>query len=136
MAKSKTQKEMESFVYEPEHLPELISHLFAMEAWCVSFRKFLVEQLELGVEIPGASLEPTTPQRAWMIQGPVLQKELIHAMKLHGKPAKVDDVAPRSLLSPAGAEKILGKAAFAEALSGFVHSPPTGSTALRLKKTT
>lgn len=124
-------------VIEPEEIGELIPLMLQLERWTTEFRKFLVQQLENGMDIPGADLVTrVNSKRIWKedLPEPELIKLLQAAMRKMKKPAKVEDVAPRVALTVAGAETKLGKPSFRELMSDHVDSKTTStSVALVLK---
>lgn len=118
-------------VIEPEEIGELIPLMLQLEQWTIEFRKFLVQQLENGMDIPGADLvTKTNMKRVWKedLPDPELIKILQAAMKKMKKPARVEDVAPKVVLTVAGAESKLGKAAFRDLLSDQVEKKTTSTS--------
>lgn len=126
-------------IYPPSHLRELADTVVLMEAWCKATRQLLASQVAAGKEVPGVTMEPSYSPRAWDDSGldeDEMMKLLQRKFKALGRPSTLDDVAPRKVLSPAQAEKLLGKPAFAETLAEYAVQLPTGNYTLRIGSVT
>lgn len=127
-----------SMVYEPEELAELVDTVLLMEAWTKAVRQMIVARLNQGDTIPGASLAPTNPTRKWDTEGlgaegdTEIRKLLQNTLKKLRLPSDLDVVAPRVTVSPAQAERLMGKPLFQEHLSTYAPAKPTGNYTLKL----
>lgn len=121
-----------SLVIEPEELSAIIPDLLLLEGWCQAMRQLISAQVQAGVVIPGATLEPTKPQRKWEPEDGDLRAILLKTLKALKKPASLDVVAPRSTLSPAQMEKVIGKPDFAEHLAKLAPAKPSGNFSLNI----
>ena len=101
-----------------KELDELASHVPHVKAWLKAVEDLLKLRIDNGVELNNASLVPTQPRRYW--------KPDIDVMATLRKFSKLDVVAPRVPLTPAQAEKTLGKKLFAEKLSEFTVRESSG----------
>ena len=88
-----------------------------IEAWIKAVKGEIQSAIEGGYEFKNAALEPTRPTRKWA--GDVLELLLQFS--------NLDVVAPRVVLSPAQAEKTLGKAIYKENLAGSVTNESSGT---------
>lgn len=133
MAKS---KEFE-FLFTPKEVPELIPHLLDMEQWCKQFREFLALLVDSGQAPEGVSLEATAPTRKWdeaVVGTPeALAKKLLPLLKKHGAVKSLDEIAPRSAISPSQLEKMVGTAAFRADFAKMVRMHSTGNLTLRIQ---
>lgn len=100
-------------------LDELASHVPFVKAWLKAVEDKIKSALDNGAELANVSLIPTQARRLWSKDG----KDLIILLR---KFSKLDVVAPRVPLSPAQAEKTLGKKLFAEKLSEFTVRQSSG----------
>jgi hypothetical protein len=103
----------------PAQLDELAFHIPHVKAWLKAAEATLQSAINKGVELKNVHLEPTQPRRQWTIGGKVLMDTL-------KKFSKLDVVAPRVPLSPAQAEKTLGKKLYGAKLAGFVTRISSG----------
>jgi hypothetical protein len=102
-----------------EELDELAYHVPHVKAWLKAVEERLEAAINKGMELKNVSLVPTQPRRNWIHEG----KDLITILR---KFSKLDVVAPRTPLSPAQAEKTLGKKLFAAKLAGYVVRTSSG----------
>jgi len=105
----------------PEQRGALVLQLKQVRNWVDKVEKAALADLRAGRQIPGLKLVPGRNKRSW-------EDEEAAQKKLKGKRFKIDDIAPRKLLSPAQAEKLLGKDKFQKDLGPLVHveqGPPT-----------
>lgn len=127
-----------SMIFEPDQLAELVDTVLLMEAWTKAVRQMIVSRLSEGDTIPGASLEPTSPTRKWDVDGlgaegdAEIRKLLQKTLKKLRLPSDLDVVAPRVTVSPAQAERLMGKPLFQEHLSTYAPAKPTGNYTLKL----
>lgn len=133
MAKSKKF----DFLFTPEEVPELIPHLLDMEQWCKQFREFLALLVDSGQAPEGVSLEETAPTRKWKedVAGTpeALAKKLLPLLKKHGTVKTLDEIAPRSAISPSQLEKLVGTAAYKADFAKMVRMHSTGNQTLRIQ---
>ena len=107
----------ESDIELVEDLGEVLPKLKMIRDWCASVEARAMERLQAGDEIPGWKLVEGRSMRAWGDQDAVMK-----AAK--GAKLKVDEYAPRSLLSVAQLEKHLGKSQFFERFATLVIKKP------------
>lgn len=133
MAKSKKPE----FLFTSEEVPELIPHLLDMEQWCKQFREFLALLVDSGQAPEGVSLEATAPTRKWKedVAGTpeALAKKLLPLLKKHGAVKTLDEIAPRSAISPNQLEKLVGSAAYMSDFAKMVRMHSTGNQTLRIQ---
>lgn len=103
-----------------KQLDELSTQIPYVRAWLKAVEDLITLRLNNGVELHNVHLVPTNPRRYWTKEGDDL-------LTLLRKFSKLDVVAPRVPLSPAQAEKTLGKKLFAAKLSGFVVKQSSGT---------
>lgn len=111
--------EIEPAAMTAEQLDDLAFHLPHVKAWIKAVEERLALAINHGIELKNVSLVPTNPMRKWTQEG----KDLIDLLR---KFSKLDVVAPRTPLSPAQAEKTLGKRLYADKLAGFVIRTSSG----------
>lgn len=104
----------------PEQLDELAFHIPHVKAWLKAAEQTLATAINKGIELKNVCLVPTDPRRKWTLEG----EDLITRLR---KFSKLDVVAPRVPLSPAQAEKILGKKIYGQKLAGFVVRESSGT---------
>lgn len=109
-----------------EQLDALAAELPLVKAWVAAVESRLTERLEAGVEFRHAELAPKRAIRKWKIG--LSSEELLEKLTAF---ADLDTVAPRSPLSPAQAEKTLGKKVYRDSLAELVTQESSGTT-LRL----
>lgn len=105
--------------YTKEQLDDLAFHLPHVKAWIKAVEDRLQRALEDGMDLKNVTLERTQARRKWREEGEAL-------IKLLRKFSKLDVVAPRTPLSPAGLEKILGKKLFAAKVAEFTVKESSG----------
>ena len=103
-----------------KQLDELADQIPYVKAWLKAVEAMLLLRIDNGAKLANVSLVPTQPRRYWTKEGDDL-------LTLLRKFSKLDVVAPRVPLSPAQAEKTLGKKLFAAKLSGFVVKQSSGT---------
>jgi Protein of unknown function (DUF2800) len=103
----------------PEELDDLAYHLPHVKAWIAAVEARLTKALNEGIELKNVTLVPTQPRRYWIQEG----KDLIATLR---KFSKLDVVAPRTPLTPAQAEKTLGKKLFAAKLAELTVRTSSG----------
>lgn len=116
-------------------LEALIPDLLLIEAWVTAVKGLIEQALRDGEVIDGASLEPKRPTRKWTVEEAALIAHLKKVFLKLGKPATDDAVAPRKVLSPAEAEKVIGKAAFANLLADKAEAKSSGTNLALYPKT-
>ncbi len=107
-------------------LSDLIPDILFAEAWAKAAREVIEEALQSGATVPGASLEPKRATRKWDVEPPLVLQKLQDLLQELGKSSDPDTVNPRKLVSPAEAEKLTGKPAFKNHLSGYVAAESSG----------
>lgn len=129
-------KNKPDFVFEPDQVSDLIPHLLDMEQWCKQFREFLGLLVDSGVDVPGVRLEDTAPTRKWSEDESAspekLAKKLLPLLKKHGQVKSLEEIAPRSVVSPAQLEKLVGSAAYHADFAKMVRMHSTGNKSLRI----
>lgn len=102
-----------------KELDELAQQIPLLKSWLAAVEKRLMEQLEAGVSYSNVELGPTQPRRKWTDEEKVLPRLV--------KMARIDVVAPRCLISPAEAEKLLGSSKY-RTLIDYVKKESGGVT--------
>ena len=102
-----------------KQLDELATQVPYVKAWIKAVEEMLTLRIDNGAKLINAARVPTNPTRKWTKEGDDL-------MTLLRKFSKLDVVAPRVPLTPAQAEKTLGKKLFAAKLSEFVIKQSSG----------
>lgn len=122
-----TQKNSEARrVMDPEELEALIPDLLLIEAWVAAVKEQILELLESGAHMDKARMEPKRATRKWILTDEEVIKKLQGVFKTLGKKSDEDAVAPRKVLSPAEAEKVVGKPNFADLLADKVKAESSG----------
>lgn len=99
-----------------KELSALLERVPLIRSWCNALEKQAQAKLLEGEDVPGYKLVEGKSTRKWA--------DAEKAQKyLRNKRYKLDDIAPRVFLSPAQAEKLLGKKQFQEKLGGLVEKP-------------
>lgn len=106
-----------------EQLDALAAELPLIKAWVAAVEARLIERLEAGVKFRHAELVPKRATRKWSTD--LSPEELLERLTAF---ADLDTVAPRSLLSPAQAEKTLGKKIYQDFLAELVTQESSGTT--------
>lgn len=104
-----------------EELAGAMSHVKLIRQWVDAVEKRSLELLKAGQEVPGYKLVGGRNKRTW-------KDEEAAQKALKNKRYRVDEIAPRVLLSPAQAEKLMGKKNFQEKMGEHVEvtpGPPT-----------
>lgn len=101
-----------------EDLDRVAAFLPEMKAWIAAVEAELLLALEAGADFQNACLEPIRPTRKWQ-EG----LDIIHLLE---EISDLDTIAPRKALSPAQAEKALGRALYREHVAGFVTNESSG----------
>lgn len=118
-----------------EEMSDLIPDLLLIESWVGAVKVQIHQALEDGEEVPGADLVPKRAYRKWTVEEAALIARLKKTLGSLGKPASDDDVAPRKVISPAEAEKAIGKANFADLLADAAKAEPSGFNLVLTPKT-
>ncbi len=100
----------------PEQLVAILDKADIIEEWLRAFRGHVFRQVESGVEIPGLKLVPKRAMRKWA--GP--EEEIVKQLTEAG--AVEADLYKRELVSPAQAEKLVGKKKLPQGLIAAVSS--------------
>lgn len=104
----------------PERISQVLTAADVVETWLESVRSHAHTQLEAGVDIPGWKLVQKRATRKWV-------DEDLAAAALLRLEASADDIYTRKIVSPAQAEKILGKSA-KKHLEHLVVAESSGTT--------
>lgn len=105
-----------------EMLDRVAKQIPYVKAWLAAVEAEIKREIEGGAEFKNVKLVPTDPRRNWTL-GPA---ELIKLLKRFSR-LPLDVVAPRSPLSPAQAEKTLGRKVYINDLSEYVVSTSSGT---------
>lgn len=103
-----------------KQLDELADQIPYVKAWLKAVEGMLMSRINNGADLTNVSVVPTNPRRYWTLEG----QDLIIRLR---KFSKLDVVAPRVPLSPAQAEKTLGKKLFGAKLAEFVVRRSSGT---------
>lgn len=98
-------------------LDRLAALLPLISAWCSAVDAEILKRLQAGSVFKNASIKPTRPTRKWVDENLALQQLLVFK--------QLDEVAPRSVLSPAQVEELLGKSKFKD-FAPFVRKESSG----------
>lgn len=101
-----------------EQLGRVLTGAAAAESWIDAVRKEAAQRIQQGTEVPGWKLVARLGNRRWLDEGSV-------AAQLQA--AGVDPWKPRELLSPAQAEKLLGRPG-KKLIEPLTVRPTTGTT--------
>ena len=123
----------EDRTFSIQELDTMIPELLLIEAWAAAVRARILACLQAGAEMENAWLEPTRGTRKWIRDDNVVAQEIDDVLVLAGKPHGLDATMPRSLLSPAAAEKLVGRTRFSDLLSSLCAIQSTGNMSLKLK---
>lgn len=116
-----------------EDMKSLIRDVLLMEAYCASFRAHILQRLEAGEEIPGASKEPKRAIPSWGDQSGEALALLLNLCEERGLELDIDDLAPRTVRRPGPCKKLLRlKDGFPEDLEALVKTESSGYN-LKLK---
>lgn len=114
-------------VLSPAELDKLIPEILMVEAWVASVRQRILEELEGGELFDHARLEPKRALRKWKEEPEEVIASLQELLKDLGKDSSIDKVAPRKVVSPAEAEKLVGKGNFAHLAADRVKAESSGN---------
>jgi len=101
-----------------QDLDRIAVDLPIMKAWIAAVEAEILEALQSGAEFQHARLEPIRPVRKW--------QEGLDMVPLLLRFSDLDTVAPRKALTPAQAEKALGRNSYRENIAGFVTNASSG----------
>lgn len=107
-----------------EELAHMLENLPLVKSWVTTVEEHAFGQLQRGEKIPGWKLVEGRSHRKWGCD----EDDVLAALKSQRK-LKVDEYAPRKVLSLAQLESLMGKTTFAEKLGDLVVKP-TGKPAL------
>lgn len=105
----------------PAELGAVLKNVAYIKSWCNDIEGAVINALTASVEVPGWKLVAGRSNRAW-------KDEAAAEKTLKGLRLKVDQYAPRKLVTVAQAEKLVGKDRYAEKLVGLVEKPPPKPT--------
>jgi len=125
--------EKTEFAASPETLDKIAGELPYLQSWISSVMAMIQAALESGMELKNAYLVEKTTFRKWALPFDECVASIQAVLIEAGKPADLDIVAPRQIVTPAGAEKLVGKKRFATSLNEHVYRPPTEGYNLRLR---
>jgi hypothetical protein len=91
----------------------LLKSFPVIKAWIQTVEEYALEQAVKGIELPGFTLGLTRSTRVWIDEQQVITKL---------QDQDIDYIAPRTLLTPAQMEKLLGKKKFASLLADDIGS--------------
>lgn len=106
----------------PEQIGRVLDQADVVEKWLSAVRAHAAGMLDRGEAVPGWKMIEKRGQRKWADEAQAW-KTLDHAME-----ENVNDFAPRKLITPAQAEKLVGKAAYREHLEALVEKKSSGTT--------
>ena len=108
----------------PDRLAEALALADDIESWITSVRSLAHALLEDGTQIPGYKLVQKRAARQWIDPAKSLEW-MTKSLRL-----KIDQAAPRKVISPAGVDKILKtrKGRIKEIPDGFVTKQSSGTT--------
>ena len=106
-----------------EALGDLLNRIEIIGPWVEAVKRLAQERLDAGTTVPGWKLVPKRPMRRWSDED---QDALMSLMDNAG--VDVDAISARSLLSPAQAEKKLGKRRYEAEVAPYVIKVSSGLT--------
>jgi len=98
-----------------EQLATVLKAIPELKAWISSVEEYALSIAQAGTEVPGFEVGTTRPSRVWTDEHQVIEL-------LESKGVDQDKYLPRSLLSVAQMEKLLGKSEFTSLLASEVGS--------------
>lgn len=98
-----------------EQLATVLKAIPELKAWISSVEDYALSIAQAGTEVPGFEVGTTRPSRIWTDETKVIEL-------LEDKGVDQDKYLPRSLLSVAQMEKLLGKSEFTTLLASEVGS--------------
>lgn len=107
-------------------LDNLVPDLLFIEAWAAAVKVEIQRALEAGAEMDHATLEPKRGMRKWDAEEPIVMSTLRDVLQLLNRDPNPDVYAPRKVVTPAGAEKLIGKRYYDQHLSTLVTSESSG----------
>lgn len=96
-----------------EQLSKVLKAIPELKAWISAVEEYALDVAQKGTEVPGFELGTTRPSRIWTDEHRVIEL-------LESKGVDQDKYLPRSLLSVAQMEKLLGKSEFTSLLASEV----------------
>ena len=108
-------------------LAKLLNMADLLEGWCRSVYEHAQNQAEGGVQIPGYKLVNKRGRRVYTDRDEA-EARLRKAKKSDGKAVRVGDIFEKTMLSPAKAEKLLGKKEYERVLGDIVVMHSSGLT--------
>ena len=108
-----------------EELAKLLKAIPELKAWISAIEDYALSIAQEGIDIPGFEVGLTRPSRIWTDENAVI--DILQSSHL-----ELDKYMPRSLLSVAQMEKLLGKKEFTSNLQSEVGST-TGNPKLVAK---
>lgn len=96
-----------------EQLSKVLKAIPELKAWISAVEEYALDLAQKGTEVPGFELGTTRPSRIWTEEAQVIEI-------LESKGIDPDKFLPRSLLSVAQMEKMLGKTEFNNLLAQTV----------------
>lgn len=100
-----------------EQIADVLSRVKMVNTLIRAIKRHATQMLRLGQEVPGFKLVEGKRNRVWTDEGRAM------AALLDADGVLIDEVAPRKLISPAQAEKLLGKKEAKERLAGLIEKP-------------
>lgn len=101
-----------------EDLDRLALEIPHVKAWLAAVEKEIEAALNAGAEFVNVKLVPKRATRKWI--------EGLDIVKILRKFSRLDVVAPRVVLTPAGMEKVVGKKVFADKLADHTVKESSG----------
>lgn len=98
-----------------EQIAQVLSRAKMVAGLIKAVKRHAIQMLRLGQEVPGFKLVEGKRNRMWTDE--------LEARRLLETEFDVDEIAPRKLISPAQAEKLLGKKEAKERLAGLIGKP-------------
>jgi hypothetical protein len=109
-----------------EELEALIPTLLYVEEWAEAVKAEIQAALEGGARMERAYLKPKIAFRKWDLREETIQLMLLDTLRAQGKQPTEDEVAPRKVLTPAAAEKLVGKKIFSEQFAALTIAESSG----------
>lgn len=107
-------------------LDNLVPDILFVEAWAAAVKAEIQKALEAGAKMNHAGLEPKRGLRKWDAEEPIVTSTLEDVLQLLYRDPNPDVYAPRKVVTPAAAEKLVGKRYYDQYLSALVTSESSG----------
>lgn len=109
-----------------QELDACVPDLLFIESWVASVKAEIQKALEAGAQMEHAGLEPKRGLRKWDAEESVVSTTLEDLLRSLSRDPSPDVFAPRKVVTPSVAEKLVGKRAYLERLAPLVTAESSG----------